>query len=254
MQHLSTESTSLATAEFIAKCSDMMIPLRGSLAYFSVVPLDERESERLIFDPTSAFPPRVSEIIPKLRLVLVPYLESSSGPDDAETGVRIAFQPPADSARRYAEFEKCNGASYLFIAVRDEELFDAHILLYRTLAGKLIDRAGPELAQPFYDQVDSELDARAHGEVHELAWRCKQDLLSYSGDRAGRLAALADYRRQALEDTLTLYLHGLCCDLELEPGPKQLASKYIRKRLLLLKDQLPPPDGVALFPEELSDA
>ena len=254
MEHLSTESTSLATAEFIAKCSDMMIPLPGSLAYFSVVPLDERESERLIFDPTSAFPPRVSKIIPKLRLVLVPYLEANPGPGEAETGVRIAFQPPNESARRYADFERCNGASYLFIAVRDEELFDAHILLYRTLAGKLIDHAGEEFAQPFYDEVDSELDARAHGEVHELAWGFKQDLLSYTGNRAGRLAALADYRRQALEDTLTLYLHGLCCDLELEPGPKQLASKYIRKRLLLLKDQLPPPEGVALFPEELPDA
>lgn len=254
MKQLSTESTSLATEEFIAKCSDMMIPLPGSLAYFSVVPLDERESARLIFDPTSAFPPRVSEIIPRLRLVLVPYLEANLGSGASDHGVRIAFQAPSDSARRYAEFERCNGASYLFIAVRDEEFFDAHILLYRTLADKLIDLAGAEFAQPFYDLLDSELDARAHGEIHERAWRFKQELLSYKGERDGKLASLTQYRRQALEDTLTLYLHGLCCDLELEPGPKQLASKLIRKRLLLLKDKLPPPEGVALFPEELPDA
>ncbi len=254
MEHISTESTSLTTAEFIAKCSDMMIPLPGSLAYFSVVPLDEKESERLVFDPTSAFPPRVSKIIPKLRLVLVPYLEADPGQREAGTGVRIAFQPPADSARKYAEFETWNGAHYLFIAVRDEELFDAHILLYRTLAQKLVDLAGDNFAEPFYDLIDSELGARTHGEVHEKAWRFKQELLSFKGDRPARLAMQAKYRKQALEDTLTLYLHGLCCDLELEAGPKQLASKYIRKRLLLLKAQLPPPEGVALFPEELPDS
>ena len=59
------------------------------------------------------------------------------------------------------------------------------------------------------------------------------------------------YRRQALEDTLALYLHGLCCDIDIEVGPKQLPSKHVRKRLLALKEQLPPPDGVALFPEDL---
>lgn len=230
-----------------------MIPLPGSLAYFSVVPLDEKESERLIFDPTSAFPPRVSEIIPQLRLVLVPYLNADPGSSEDGTRVRIAFQPPSDSAKRYVAFERRYGANYLFIAVRDEELFDAHILLYRTIAGKIIALAGEEFSEPFNALVDSELGVRAHGEVHEKAWRFKQELLSYKGDRASRLAALAKYRTQALEDTLTLYLHGLCCDLELESGPKQLASRYIRKRLLLLKDQLPPPQGVALFPEELPD-
>jgi len=54
-----------------------------------------------------------------------------------------------------------------------------------------------------------------------------------------------------LTDTLTLYLHGLCCDIDIEAGPRQLASRPLRKRLVLLREVLPPPKGIALFPEEI---
>ena len=253
MEHLSTHSTNLTTAEFIAKCSDMMIPLTGSMAYFSVVPLDERETERLVFDPAAAIPPRVLELIPKLRLVLVPFLESTTETDPAGAGLRIAFQAPEAGSKRFTAFEHCDGANYLFIAVRDEELFDAHILLYEALAERVIAEGGDEFLAPFNRLVDAELRSRANGEVNERAWRAKQAVRIHRGDRSGRRPLLEQYLRQACQDTLTLYLHGLCCDLDVEPGPKQLATRYVRKRLLLLRDQLPPPKGVALFPEELPD-
>jgi hypothetical protein len=60
-----------------------------------------------------------------------------------------------------------------------------------------------------------------------------------------------DYTRQSFSDTLTLYLHGLCCDIDVEPGPRQLASRYLRKRLEVLRQLYPPPDNYSLFPEEL---
>ena len=251
MEHLSAHSTNLTTGEFIAKCSDMMIPLTGSMAYFSVVPLDEDETERLVFDPATAIPPRALELIPRLRLVLVPYLESTAEPVAAGTGLCIAFQAPEASSKRYAAFEQRNGANYLFIAVRDEELFDAHILLYETLADRLIAEGGDEFVAPFNRLVEAELRSRANGEVNETAWRAKQTMRTYRGDGAGRKSLKERYLRQAFKDTLTLYMHGLCCDLDVEAGPKQLPTRYLRKRLLLLKDQLPPPEGVALFPEEL---
>jgi hypothetical protein len=60
----------------------------------------------------------------------------------------------------------------------------------------------------------------------------------------------SDYLRQALRDTLTLFLHGICCDIDVEAGPCQLASRHIRKRLELLKTAFPPPEGYALFPSK----
>ena len=253
MEHQSTRSTNLTTGEFIAKCSDMMIPLTGSMAYFSVVPLDEDETERLVYDPATAIPPRALKLIPRLRLVLVPYLESTAESDAAGTGLRIAFQAPDISSKRYVAFEQRNGANYLFIAVRDEGLFDAHIVFFETLADRLIAEGGDEFVAPFNRLVEAELRSRANGELNERAWRAKQAVRTHPGDRAGKRRLKEQYLRQALKDTLTLYMHGLCCDLDVEGGPKQLPAQFIRKRLLLLKDQLPPPKGVALFPEELPD-
>jgi hypothetical protein len=61
-----------------------------------------------------------------------------------------------------------------------------------------------------------------------------------------------DYARQALIDTLTLYLHGICCDIDVEPGPRQLPSRFLRKRLTLLEENFGPPEGFAVFPEEIT--
>ena len=50
------------------------------------------------------------------------------------------------------------------------------------------------------------------------------------------LKAFRAYARQAFVDTLTLYLHGICCDIDVDTGPRQLPSRYLRKRLLLMEE------------------
>ena len=60
---------------------------------------------------------------------------------------------------------------------------------------------------------------------------------------------MREYVEHALEDTLTLYLHGLCCDIDVEPGPRQLSTRYLRARLELLAAIFPPNPGYTVFPE-----
>lgn len=59
------------------------------------------------------------------------------------------------------------------------------------------------------------------------------------------------YVRQAFVDSFTLYLHGICCDIDVDTGPRQLPSRHIRKRLEMPYEVFPPPKGYAVFPEEL---
>jgi hypothetical protein len=61
---------------------------------------------------------------------------------------------------------------------------------------------------------------------------------------------LTEYVRQSFIDTLTLYLHGICCDIDVETGPRQLPSRFLRKRLNLLKSLYPAPTGYSVFPED----
>jgi hypothetical protein len=65
--------------------------------------------------------------------------------------------------------------------------------------------------------------------------------------------AFKDYARQSFIDTVTLYLHGICCDIDVETGPRQLPSSYLRKRLKLLRTLYPPPKGYHVFPDEAKD-
>jgi hypothetical protein len=50
---------------------------------------------------------------------------------------------------------------------------------------------------------------------------------------------------------LTLYLHGACCDIDVETGPRQMPGRYLRRRLELLISLFPPPEGYAVLPEHL---
>lgn len=251
---LATESKKMSLAEFVALCGDAMIPLSESLAYFSVNQLDKKDEDHLIHDPTSAFPPALAKMIPKLRLVLVPYLEADPDAGEGAQRSRISLEAPPSDAKSPAAFEACNGENYLFLAVQEKGSFDAHAALFRTLARRIIAVAGDDFTEPFFRLLDAELEAGAHGEVHDDSWLLKKELLGLGTDGESKAELFARYRLQSLEDTLTLYLHGLCCDLDLEASPKQLASQHIRKRLLLLKERLPPPDGIALFPEDLRPA
>ena len=93
-----------------------------------------------------------------------------------------------------------------------------------------------------------------HGEVDERSWRLKQSLLRRQSNTRKETKLFHEYARQALEDTLTLFLHGICCDIDVETGPRQLPSRHLRKRLNLMKSLYPPPQGYAVFPEDAEQA
>ncbi len=238
--------------EFATQCRGQMIPLDKWISYFSVVPLNEGELQRLVYDPASAIPSKMAEIIPKLRIVLVPFLEKpprSNG--SGSKGPIISFQLPAKTKRMVAGNLETNGETYIFLSIHDEDVADAHYILYQQLAELVATRAGGAEVEAFYELLRAEIGGNVHGEIDERAWQLKDELLRKQKDPCRKTKLLAAYRRQALQDTLTLYLHGLCCDIDVDAGPRQLASGHIRKRLMVLKGFLPPPNGVALFPEEL---
>ena len=91
----------------------------------------------------------------------------------------------------------------------------------------------------------------AHGEVDEIAWRMKVELEDKDRDGVRPTKRFREYVRQSFIDTLTLYMHGICCDIDVETGPRQLPSNLLRKRLKFLKEQYPAPQGYAVFPEDL---
>jgi hypothetical protein len=246
-----------------------MVPLSKSLSYFAALPLEENDLRKLLYDPVAAIPPKIGQILPRLRLALVPYLEKESqdharnGSDrhDSAASKRasgknsapelVAFTEPNRSRQLASATSEHNGEVFLFLAVKAEDLAEYHYTFYNSLASLVTPRLEAASLERFQALIRDELSIETHGEVDEKSWRLKEKVTQRKGDPARDSKPLQDYFRQAMEDTLTLYLHGLCCDIDVEAGPRQLASRYVRRRLLLLRELFPPPEGFALFPEEL---
>jgi hypothetical protein len=121
------------------------------------------------------------------------------------------------------------------------------------MARLAVEASGDAVFEPVLDLIREELRNNVHGEVDDEAWKLKTHLIHKQSDASRDSKLFRAYARQALIDTLTLYLHGICCDIDVDTGPRQLASRHLRKRLELLRQAWPPPAGYAVFPEELSD-
>lgn len=243
----------LTVGEFARQIRDQMIPISSRFSYFfTALPLNEEDIKELLEDPLSALPPSIRGLLPETSILLVPYLEKAS-----------AKEPPLEASDAYVCFEQpdqklqiwgCRvGAldrAVLVLALKDHDVAEYHYRFFREVAGLVMELAGDDILDQFFGIVRDELSAGVHGEVDEESWALKQALMRRQRDFRRRTKGFAHYARQALVDTLTLYLHGICCDIDVDPGPRQLASRHLRRRLELLQSLYPPPTGYAVFPED----
>ncbi|MBI3667760.1 MAG: hypothetical protein HY236_16275 [Acidobacteria bacterium] len=240
--------TSRLTVEvFAEQFQREMVPLNKWFSYFPALPLEDSQIQQLVQEPAAALPPSLNDVLPPVRVVLAPYLERSNN----KSGDVVTFDKPAENRHVSASSFEQGSELYFFLAVKDVEVADCHYSLYNGLASLLYYRMKDSQRERFNRRLREELANEVHGEVEEKSWRLKQQLLRRQTNLLRDTKLQREYIRQAFEDTATLYLHGLCCDIDVETGPRQLPTRYLRKRLELLRELFPPPEGFAVFPEEL---
>jgi len=229
-----------------------MIPLSNQFAYFAAAsPLAEDDIRDYLQDPIAAIPPSVSALLPKTNILLVPFLERAESKGAAPPQNVLVHERPEDG--RYLRSTSWWDVEELIaaFAVDELEVGDYHYELYQQLAKAVAERIPADRLTEYAAVLKEELASRTHGEVDEESWHAKQALLERHRSATRESKLFKDYLRQSFADTLTLFLHGLCCDIDVEPGPRQLPSRFLRKRLKLFQSMFPPPAGYALFPDEL---
>jgi hypothetical protein len=241
------ELTKVAVQEFARRFRQESVPIDNTFSYFAALPLGEEERKEFLEEPVAALPPAVHAELGKVAIVLVPYLEKPSGKGPE----LVSFEKPQPKHQVWAAQFVSENEAVLVIAIKDQEAADYHYVLYRALATVLTDHVDSPLPRKYYDLLREELRAGVHGEVDEGGWELKQSLVRKQSDAYRDTKMFRAYARQSLIDTLTLYLHGICCDIDVESGPRQLPSRSIRRRLQLLHELMPPPSGYAVFPDEL---
>jgi len=245
---IETNRAKVTVEELASRIRPEMVPLGTVFSYFLVTPIADEDLKQYLEDPIAALPQAICAALPKVGILLVPYLEKVNG----KSGDVICFEKPAEPRQIFWSRLLRRDVATLVFAVKDEEMADYHYSFYNAIASLAADSTEDVRAkEQFYGLIREELAAEVHGEVDERSWRLKQSLLRRQSNTRKETKLFHEYARQALEDTLTLFLHGICCDIDVETGPRQMPSRYLRKRLELLHSLYPPPDGFAVFPEEL---
>ena len=246
---------STPVGQFAERHRREMIPLSKPFSYFSAsVPLSEEDIREYLEEPIAALPPSILEVLPKVSILLVPYLERGAGrPNGLKPSDLVSLEKPS---RDRASWTSCfvnkeKQEAVLAFAVKDQEVADYHYRFYHSLAELMADQWSDEARKKYSALVREELQAGIHGEVDEESWHLKQKVMTRQTASRKETKLFRDYVRQSFIDTLTLFLHGICCDIDVETGPRQLPSRFLRRRLQLLQGLYALPQGYALFPEDL---
>jgi hypothetical protein len=242
----------LSVGQFAERFRSEMIPLSNTFSYFCAsVPLSEEDVKDYLEEPIASLPPAISSLLPKVSIMLVPYLERGDGKEKgrAQRDEFVCTEKPPENRLSWTTQVRFDNEEVLVFALKDQDVSEYHYRFYHVLA-KLAGNLWTQEAQIQYCTVlREELNAGVHGEVDEESWHMKQGLLRRQTNIRKETKAFRDYARQSFIDTLTLYLHGICCDIDVETGPRQLPSRHLRKRLNVLFGLFPPPAGYAVFPE-----
>jgi hypothetical protein len=250
-----TEPVRLSLPEFFEQFESQMVPLTNRFSFFALaVRLSEDDTKEYLDEPIAALPPGVAAALPKVAILLGPHLERSNGKEKPPQDYVAVEKPAEGRSRLSASVEFAGGSALIAFALKDQDVADYHYSFYQEVAALVANRWSPEQQSQFFSLLREELSANVHGEVDEASWHLKQALLRRQTNVRRETKAFREYARQSFVDTLTLYLHGICCDIDVDTGPRQLPSRHLRRRLVLLESLYPPPEGYAVFPEELGTA
>ncbi len=252
----------VSVGQFAERFRGEAIPLSKTFSYFCAsLPMSEEVLKEYLEEPIAALPSAIAEILPRISILLVPYLERSAErglakvsrkkrKSSEKTSDFVVDERPSDGQQSWASQVSFENETVLVFALKEQDVAEYHYRLYRRLAALVADKWPPEAEGSYKGLIRDELTGSVHGEVDDDSWQAKQSLLRRQTNVKRESSLFTDYLRQSFIDTLTLYLHGICCDIDVETGPRQLPSRYLRKRLSVLKSLYPPPSGYAVFPED----
>src|SRR6202171_523668 len=198
----------LSVGQFAEQFRDAMIPLSTTFSYFCAsVPMSEEELKEYLEEPIAALPPAIAAVLPKISIMLVPYLERVDGSKNAPASEFVCTERPPDNRQFWASQVGIGGEEILLFALKDQEVAEYHYRFYSQIASLIADRWTDDAHASYAALLREELNAGVHGEVDEESWHEKQGLLRRQSNVRKETKLFREYARHSFIDTLTLYLH-----------------------------------------------
>jgi hypothetical protein len=89
---IQTDRAKVTVEEQITRIGSGMTTLGPIFSYFLVTPIADEDLKQYLEDPIAALPPGICAELPKVGILLVPYLEKANG----KNGDQISFEKPSD--------------------------------------------------------------------------------------------------------------------------------------------------------------
>src|SRR5579862_7566648 len=90
----------LSVRQFAERFRGDMIPLSNTFSYFCAsVPMSEEDLKEYLEEPVAALPPAITAGLPKISILLVPYLERGNGREGSKAkaaGDYISIEKPPE--------------------------------------------------------------------------------------------------------------------------------------------------------------
>ncbi len=140
-----------------------MTPVNAQFSFHSLFPVADEDLRQYVHEPIEALPPALCELLPKIGVVLAPFLERAT----PKGGVAVVNEKPVEPKLVLSARVEADDFATLFFTVKDEQIADYHYFFYDELAGLLANR-WPGAAQDAWSRLlREELSAEVHGEVDE---------------------------------------------------------------------------------------
>src|ERR1035441_9522696 len=110
-----------------------MTPINNKFSYHLAMPVAEEDLRQYLHDPVEALPEVVSELLPKVAIVLAPFLERGS----TKTSIAVVADKPPEPKLVFSTRVEGADVTTLFFTIKDEQVSDYHYYFYDELAALL---------------------------------------------------------------------------------------------------------------------
>src|SRR5258705_2449187 len=117
----------LSVRQFAERLRGEMIPLSNTFSYYCAsIPLSEEDLKEYLEEPVAALPPSIAAALPKISILLVPYLERAGGAEKKRTEPRATDlvsieRPPYGRLSTFTQL-KLGDETVLAFALKDQEV------------------------------------------------------------------------------------------------------------------------------------
>src|ERR1700727_2436218 len=129
--------STLSVGQFAERFRGERVPVSNTFSYFCAsVRVSEEDIKEYLEEPIAALPPAISALLPKVSIMLVPYLERVDGKEKG-TVRRDEFvvnEKPPDSRASWAAQGRFDKEEVLVFALKDQDVSEYHYRFYNLLA------------------------------------------------------------------------------------------------------------------------